>query len=43
MIGDRPDGTMKHYVDKNVKCKGYEAYGTIVITYSFNNGVKNGR
>ena len=42
MTGDQPDGTMKHYVDKNTRCSGYPA-GTIIITYNMKSGTRNGK
>ena len=42
MVGDQPDGTMTHRVEKNTQCSGYTC-GTIVINYSFPSGIqKNG-
>jgi deltex-like protein len=38
LIGDQPNGTMKCYVDKNLKCDGYERSTTIVIKYYFPHG-----
>jgi hypothetical protein len=43
ITGDMPDGKMKAKLDKNRKCKGYEKYNTIIIDYSFHDGMKNGK
>lgn len=42
MIGDQPDGTMKHKVDKNMTCPGHPQ-GTIIISYNMPAGVRNGK
>lgn len=38
LTGTQPPGTMHVHLDKNLKCKGYENFGTIVIQYSFPSG-----
>ena len=42
MIGEQPEGKMTWAIDKNLKCNGYSS-GTIVISYRFNNGQRNGK
>ena len=42
MMGDQPDGTMKHKVDKNMKCPGFPP-GTIIINYNMHAGIRNGK
>lgn len=42
MIGDQPEGKMAFIMDKNLTCQGYPK-GTIIITYSFGNGLRNGK
>jgi deltex len=42
MTGDQPDGTMNHHVSKNTQCSGYNC-GTIIISYSFPSGSRNGK
>ena len=41
--GEMPDGKMEVRIDKKNKCKGYEHDETIIITYSFKDGTKNGK
>ena len=44
MTGDQPDdGIMNTYYDDRIKCAGYFDCGTIIITYSFKNGIRNGK
>ncbi|XP_060607459.1 probable E3 ubiquitin-protein ligase DTX3 [Ruditapes philippinarum] len=38
IIGDQPDGDMRHSVEKYTDCTGYYGYGRIVITYHFPSG-----
>jgi hypothetical protein len=42
MIGDQPEGTMNVYTDEYMNCDGYDC-GTIVVSYNFAGGVRNGR
>lgn len=38
MTGTQPPGTMKIYLEKGIKCSGYEKYNTIVVKYYFPGG-----
>eukprot|EP01015_Nassula_variabilis_P034627 TRINITY_DN8563_c0_g2_i2.p2 TRINITY_DN8563_c0_g2~~TRINITY_DN8563_c0_g2_i2.p2 ORF type:complete len:170 (-),score=24.07 TRINITY_DN8563_c0_g2_i2:139-648(-) len=40
--GDQPQGTMDVYVDQGIHCDSYDDCATIVISYSFPHGKKNG-
>lgn len=43
MTGDQPNGTMTTTVNKNTHCSGYNNVGTIIISYSFPSGTRNGK
>lgn len=40
--GDQPEGTMTVTKDKR-PCPGYDQFGTIVISYNFPSGLRNGK
>jgi len=43
IIGNMPPGTMKVSINKNIRCAGYPHDETIVIDYSFKNGILDGK
>ena len=44
VMGNQPeDGTMEDYVEDQLSLEGYEGYGTIIINYSFYDGIQGVR
>ena len=40
ITGDQPEGDMSNFIDTNVHLRGYEDVNTIVIVYSFRDGIQ---